>query len=136
MSASRCSICSINYPSSVKRCWGCGDKTSPVSNLKPSETWREDADEIRLKHVEAERTADSIPTFDVVPRLRDGLVFLSSWEICDQGYVSQLVPDTLVKVQGTLYEVIGYTSETREYWVEEKEVLPNDHDVQLLGTEV
>lgn len=65
----------------------------------------------------AAEPAASIPTFELTLSKRDGNVFISSLDVCALGFAQQLQPDTLVSVNGVLYEVGGYSYERREYWL-------------------
>ena len=41
ITAMRCSICSINYPTGMQVCQSCGSSLSPFADITPDEDWEE-----------------------------------------------------------------------------------------------
>lgn len=118
MPARRCSTCGINYPiKGHEVCDGCGENTTPASNLTPYTDWEERARHVKSALEEAEKPTPLILDLDIPLTVRDGRLFISSWDVCQAGYQAPLQPDTLVRVRKQVLEVFGYVSETREYWV-------------------
>lgn len=66
----------------------------------------------------ASEVAEDIPILDVTLTEREGRLFISSWEVCDLGFHSRLHPDMLITIDDQVYEIVGYISSLREYWVE------------------
>lgn len=120
MAAKRCSTCNINFPAQGhETCGGCGGRTTLGRNLIPHRNWSKRALEVRLALEEAEKPVSDVLEL-AVPVRRDeaGRYFISSHDVCRTGFQSELKPDTVVRIEKKLYEVIGYTSATREYWLE------------------
>lgn len=120
MAARRCTGCGINFPwRGHVLCDGCGERTDPISNIKPHDDWLERAAEVRHHAEEAEREVPSILRLEIPVTERNGRLFLSSWDVCRAGYQTPLEPDTLVHVGKQVLRIIGYIDSRREYWVED-----------------
>lgn len=50
MAAHRCSICSLNFPTSVKRCHVCGTSLDYFQNAVPADEWEREVQLRTLEH--------------------------------------------------------------------------------------
>jgi len=117
MACARCSDCGISFPSGTQKCLGCGGKLDRIDNASPQADFRRVAEQVREGREEAERVAELIPSFKAKVIHRNGQYFTSSWDINQNGYHSQLLPDTIIRIGYQFFEVGGYSANRREYWL-------------------
>ena len=118
MAALRCTTCGINYPVRGHRiCVVCGERCDPVQNEKPHADWKDRVRERREELHQASLPVSSEPVIAVPVTEKEGLLFISSWDVCRTGYSSRLRVDQVIVVNGSRYEVNNYNATRREYWI-------------------
>ena len=66
---------------------------------------------------QASLPVSSEPNLIVSVTEKEGLLFISSWDVCRTGYTSKLRVDQVIVIDGKRYEINNYNATRREYWI-------------------
>lgn len=135
MSAKRCSLHGINYPTdyTFNVCPICKEPTSYISNAEPQEDWADRvAAEQEREVVEAAEPPGVPQVENVRVRLRGGQYFVHYWDLYAAGLRDKLRPTDLIQVGAQTFEILEWIHEFREFMVRPFSTTLTEEDLMRL----
>ena len=128
MAARRCSMCGINYPTSIQmgqtftKCAVCDGNTDYIQNVDVDDDWKEN---VRRKLNPETPPKEKTPV-PVTREQHDGeeYCFVSSYDLIEQDMIRSQDPtsmdyDMVLELEGKFWEIMGYDNARRRFWISE-----------------